>query len=567
MKQKLVGLLGVSLSAVSTLALAVGLGPVSVNTPLNAPLSATVPLLDADQYALDDLHITVANETAFTAQGLEWTPLAASLRTELREQSGSYQLVLSSSQVVDELWLDVLLTVSSPEGETSQALTLLFDLPGMRSSTPDVGQPLINAAEPSNHSSAPDSRERSASGGASGANSTLYVASGDSLWGVAERAKPVDASVPQMIVALVDANPEVFPLGDIDSMRAGQTLAMPSHEAIMARSPSDARQAFRAMRQPGVADSTIGSTSLPTAEPEAAPSTTPAATPSTTSSSALSAAPAATFSDPPVSPGTEQVIGGVGITGVAGEDAVSVAVSQATVEVPEGQQQPGLLTYSSQEEQLAGLTLSDLVEQLQESQAMFQPVLEEREQLRTELTELRQEMAALTEALNVSQREVQTAVARASAARDAMVEPVLSASDNPNGISERVAAYQWPIASVVLALLLGALVWGRKRRERKWEAVPLQAVVPPTQYTATPAGGADINEAEKTPFEAAAADAEAWSAAPQLEDVPFTSPSIQPSRSVPADLVPGDSIPADSVPVEEWEVEEVAFEPPRRDNS
>ncbi|MCC5901343.1 MAG: hypothetical protein JJT87_05380 [Halomonas sp.] len=558
MKQKLVGLLGVSLSAVSTLALAVGLGPVSVNTPLNAPLSATVPLLDADQYALDDLHITVANEAAFTAQGLEWTPLAASLRTELREQSGSYQLVLSSSQVVDELWLDVLLTVSSPEGETSQALTLLFDLPGMRSSTQDVGQPLINAAEPSNHSSALDSRERSASGGASGANSTLYVASGDSLWGVAERAKPVDASVPQMIVALVDANPEVFPLGDIDSMRAGQTLAMPSHEAIMARSPSDARQAFRAMRQSGVADSTIGSTSLPTAEPEAAPSTPP--------SSALSAAPAATFSDPPVLPGAEQAIGGVGITGVAGEDAVSVAVSQTAVEVSEGQQ-PGLLTYYSQEEQLAGLTLSDLVEQLQESQAMFQPVLEEREQLRAELTELRQEMAALTEALNVSQREVQTAVARASAARDAMVEPVLSASDNLNGISERVAAYQWPIASVVLALLLGALVWGRKRRERKWEAVPLQTVVPPTQYTATPAGGADMNEAEKTPFEAAAADAEAWSAAPQLEDVPFTSPSIQPSRSVPADLVPGDSIPADSVPVKEWEVEEVAFEPRRRDNS
>lgn len=560
MKQKLVGLLGVSLSAVSTLALAVGLGPVSVNTPLNAPLSATVPLLDADQYALDDLHITVANEAAFTALGLEWTPLAASLRTELREQSGGYQLVLSSSQVVDELWLDVLLTVSSPEGETSQALTLLLDLPDMRSSTPDVGQPLINAAESSSDSSALDNRERNASSGASEANSTLYVASGDSLWGVAERAKPTDASVPQMVVALVDANPEVFPLGDIDSMRAGQTLAMPSYEAIMARSPSDARQAFRAMRQPDVTDSVLGATSQPVPEIESAE---PAAALSTTLSPTLSS----TLSATPASPDAEQVVGSVGITGVTGEDAPSIAASQAAVEVPEGQQQPGLLTHSSQEEQLEGLTLSDLVEQLQESQAMFQPVLEEREQLRAELTELRQEMAALTEALNVSQQEVQTSVALASTARDAMVESVTGVSDNSYGISERVAAYQWPITSVALALLLGALVWSRKRRERMWEAVPLQTVVPPAQCSATPADGVNINEAAKMPLAATAAHVEAWPEAPQLEDVPFTSPSIQPSRAVPVDSAPVDSVPADAVPVEEWEVEEVAFEPRRRDNS
>lgn len=560
MKQKLVGLLGVSLSAVSTLALAVGLGPVSVNTPLNAPLSATVPLLDADQYALDDLHITVANEAAFTALGLEWTPLAASLRTELREQSGGYQLVLSSSQVVDELWLDVLLTVSSPEGETSQALTLLLDLPDMRSSTPDVGQPLINAAESSSDSSALDNRERNASSGASEANSTLYVASGDSLWGVAERAKPTDASVPQMVVALVDANPEVFPLGDIDSMRAGQTLAMPSYEAIMARSPSDARQAFWAMRQPDVTDSVPGATSQPVPETESAE---PAAALSTTHSSTLSS----TLSDTPASPDAEQVVGSVGITGVTGEDASSIAASQAAVEVPEGQQQPGLLTHSSQEEQLEGLTLSDLVEQLQESQAMFQPVLEEREQLRAELTELRQEMAALTEALNVSQQEVQTSVALASTARDAMVESVTGVSDNSYGISERVAAYQWPITSVALALLLGALVWSRKRRERMWEAVPLQTVVPPAPCSATPADDVNINEAAKTPLAATAAHVEAWPETPQLEDVPFTSPSIQPSRAVPVDSAPVDSVPADAVPVEEWEVEEVAFEPRRRDNS
>ena len=43
------------------------------------------------------------------------------------------------------------------------------------------------------------------------------------------------------------------------------------------------------------------------------------------------------------------------------------------------------------------------------------------------------------------------------------------------GVIERLEQYQWPLASVALALLLGALVWSRKRRERQWEDAPTPA--------------------------------------------------------------------------------------------
>ena len=82
MKKKLAWWLWLPLSAVSPLALAVGLGQATVNSPLQSPLDATVPLVDAAGVALDDVRVEIANEAAFNALGLEWTPLVASVREQ-----------------------------------------------------------------------------------------------------------------------------------------------------------------------------------------------------------------------------------------------------------------------------------------------------------------------------------------------------------------------------------------------------------------------------------------------------------------------------------------------------
>ena len=83
MNKKLAWLLWLPLSAVSPLALAVGLGQATVNSPLQAPLDASVPLVEAADVSLDDIRVTIADPSAFSALGLEWTPLAASVRTRM----------------------------------------------------------------------------------------------------------------------------------------------------------------------------------------------------------------------------------------------------------------------------------------------------------------------------------------------------------------------------------------------------------------------------------------------------------------------------------------------------
>ncbi|NGO90133.1 MAG: LysM peptidoglycan-binding domain-containing protein, partial [Halomonas sp.] len=462
MKNKLAWWSWLPLGVVSPLALAVGLGQVTVNSPLQAPLNASAPIVDVSETALGELRVEVADEAAFTARGLEWTPLAASVRAEIERLPGGARVVLRTDQEVLEPWLDLLLIISGPDGRSAEAFTLLFDLPESIASAPVAApashvSPSATAAQapPQAGSSSPSSSPSLASetSAAQVLGGTAYVASGDSLWGVAARVKPAEVSVQQMILALVEANPSAFPSGNPDELRAGQTLVVPGREQIMARSPSQASQAVQAMRQTAAAPSS----------------------------------------------GEEPVL----------VDEALAASEQLPQGAPEGPLAEGDAE-SETESELAGLTLNDLAEQLRESQAMLQTVLEERDLMQAEMAALRQEVASLTEALQASQQETQHALAVAEAMAASAGQAAGARASGP-GVIARLEAYQWPLASAALALLLGALVWSRKRRERQWEDVPAPAAAvetPPRRaepvMESTGTAGAPLAEpplAEPPPFD------------------------------------------------------------------
>ncbi|WKD30071.1 LysM peptidoglycan-binding domain-containing protein [Halomonas sp. KG2] len=515
MRKQLTGMLGLSLSAISPLAVALGLGQATVNSPLDAPLEATVPLQESERFALSDLRVDLANESAFRALGLEWTPLTASISVQVQEQPAGHRLLLRSSQAVHEPWLDLLLTISSPEGRQTRALTLLFDPPEYA-----LGSPVdaIGLAE---------ATSRAAVSMASAARDIVYVASGDTLWSVAARVKPADVTIQQMMTALLAANPAAFPTGNVDELRAGQTLNIPTRQQVMSRTSSNAAQAIQAMRQP------VGRQVEPQEKPES-------------------------LSDLSV----EQV----------GEPAME-SVDQGTNSSPQTSDTVAI-------EQV-------LAEQLLEGQDRLLAALDEREEMHEELAVLRQEVASLTQALSASLRELQQAqeisdVLAGSAAlmansHTANEVPNLNHSQSASGtLVERITAYQWPLASTALALLLGALVWSRRRRERQWEDVPPTSSVynadamptatssPATSSPTTPSPATSSPTMPSSTTEPPARDSSAAdTVSANSEPVPIGEAERQKKPSPPG---MGSSQYGWKSAEERWEVEEVAFESRRRDN-
>ena len=334
MKKSLTWIAWLSLSAVSPIALAVGFGQASVSSYLDAPLDASIPLLESSDYALDEIHISVAEPPAFASAGLEWTPLAASVRVQIQEQQGRRQVRLSSDKTMQEPWLDLLLTVELPDGQQFRDITLLFDPQGYAQN-----QALAQNAAPS--SSAVSSAVTSPLAQPSSTPpSSAYVGSGDTLWSVAERIKPDEVSVQQMMLALLEANSEVFPSGNINDMRAEQTLRVPNSERILARSHGDADAAIKAMNEAWQQRR----------------------------------------------PGSLQTVALPKVEAATSVSATSIAADQAGVE--------------EEVDEPEAITRSELTEQLHLSQATLQQVREERELMRAELDELRGEVASLTQALS-----------------------------------------------------------------------------------------------------------------------------------------------------------------------
>lgn len=255
MKRKLTFAMLLSLFATSPMALALGLGEVAVHSTLNAPLRATAPLVDAAGIQPELLSVSVASERAYAAAGLERTPLAASVRLSVERRQGRLHVDFTTERPVREPWLDLLLQLEWPSGQMVREVTLLLDPPNYAEmpalatgSSRSVAASTSSAGD--RRTESPTVSSRAARSAASTSRGPAWVRSGDTLWGVAGRLRPDSGvSMKQMMVALMAANPEAFPSGNINAMRAGVTLSVPDRAAIVSRSPAEAERVVSAMNQ------------------------------------------------------------------------------------------------------------------------------------------------------------------------------------------------------------------------------------------------------------------------------------------------------------------------------
>ncbi|MGR4067851.1 type IV pilus assembly protein FimV [Billgrantia sp. C5P2] len=257
MRRELSFALLLALSAASPQTLALGVGEADVRSTLNAPLRAVIPLTDTAGLEPELLRVSVAGSREFDSAGLVRTPLAASVKAEVEVRQGQWVVTLASERPVREPWMDLLLRFDWPSGRQLREVTLLLDPPdydsmpvlvnGSSRQAESTVRPSATSPEPVSQAASRPVVTRTS--GAQ-ADNRAWVGSGDTLWSVAGRLRPDSGiGMNQMMVALVEANPDVFPSGNINAMRAGHALVVPAREAIAARSAAEAERIVQAMNQ------------------------------------------------------------------------------------------------------------------------------------------------------------------------------------------------------------------------------------------------------------------------------------------------------------------------------
>lgn len=251
---------------------AIGLGDIRLDSALNEPLRAEISLLSATPDELTSLTVTLASAETFARYGIDRPFFLQDVEFKIVSDANGSVVQLRSRAPIAEPFLTFLVEASWPSGRLLREYTVLLDPPTFapaavqqaptvtapsRSAPADSGrierqqpaaepQPPTPARQPR---PAPQSSRPSQPATSPPVDDTPYdkSAGGDyivqrreTLWGIASRMRPDDRlTMNQTMLAIYRANPDAFG-GNINLLRAGAALRIPSADEVFQISRGDA---------------------------------------------------------------------------------------------------------------------------------------------------------------------------------------------------------------------------------------------------------------------------------------------------------------------------------------
>lgn len=238
-------------------ALALALGPITVQSALGEPLRAEIDLPQITAAEASSLRATTATAETFRAQGLEYSSTASKVRMQLyRRPDGRSVLRLTSDTPVQDPFVDFVVDARWNQGHITRSYTMLFDPPTARRAPATVAAPAqiappaqasssaVRPPRPAAMARAPATERPSlaARSAPSAADASVSVRRGDTAGRIAGEHRPEGVSLDQMLVAMLRANPGAFIGGNVNRIKAGAVLQMPSQDEAQATSASEARK-------------------------------------------------------------------------------------------------------------------------------------------------------------------------------------------------------------------------------------------------------------------------------------------------------------------------------------
>ncbi len=228
-------------------ALGLGLGDLKLKSALNQPLQAEIKLLQTRELAKEEILPSMAADEEFDRAGVERFFFLSDIGFDVElSGNGDGTLLLSTKQSVQEPFLNFLVEVNWPNGRVLREYTVLLDPPVYEDEAPSVvvtpkgssspRAPKITPVKQSSvqrNSSAvvtPVSRDS----GSSGINNQgRTVGSTDTLWDIAAEVRPDrSVTIQQTMMAIRELNPNAFVAGNINKIKKGAVLRIPTLDQI-----------------------------------------------------------------------------------------------------------------------------------------------------------------------------------------------------------------------------------------------------------------------------------------------------------------------------------------------
>jgi len=281
---------------------AAGLGRLNVISPLGQPLNAEIEIVSLQAGEEEGLVARLAPPDAFREAGIEFNPALVTVRFAIERRGGRPMLRVRTTQPVNDPFLEMLVELQWTTGRLVREYTVLLDPPEYKrpqaiaaapvapvkpaaapepaaeaptaqpapeparapapapleaTPLPTVPAPVVEpapapapAAEAQVEKPAPAEAEKPAlepvGEPATAEETKVLVKKGDTLSEIARQNLPPGANLNQMLIAIYRANEDAFIRKNVNLLRAGRILDIPSAETVSTIDPEEAKRLVQA---------------------------------------------------------------------------------------------------------------------------------------------------------------------------------------------------------------------------------------------------------------------------------------------------------------------------------
>jgi FimV-like protein len=205
------------------------LGEIQSKSYLNEPFKGVIPILFTNVEASKKLKVRLAPESVFKKIGAEKLSILNNLRFQVEVKNNKPVINIKSTRPIQMPFLNFVLEIVGPQGSIYQDYTTLLDPKG--TTTNSFIAKVQAVKQQDNVVTVVTNAPASSTKVVLDANRTHTVKSGDTLSQIAQALNAADVSLKKMVTAIHQRNPNAFVNNNVNLLKAGAVLHIPTNIA------------------------------------------------------------------------------------------------------------------------------------------------------------------------------------------------------------------------------------------------------------------------------------------------------------------------------------------------
>ncbi|WP_282955850.1 type IV pilus assembly protein FimV, partial [Fluoribacter gormanii] len=220
-------------------AFTLGLGEMKVESALDQPFLAEIELLDVHDISLSGIKVGLADLQSYQSLGIEHSEEVSSLFFDIRKnKQGKFVVEVHSTERMTDPYVQLIVDLIWPKGQIYKVYTVLLDPPGYKLANTTAQSGLTYQRKFTNYhqNTTGSNKIYHKVNHAEQKKNAVYgpTVFNENVWQIAQRYKTSEAILPQIVLAIVGANPEAFINGNLNGLKTGIRLNIPSYKDFQA---------------------------------------------------------------------------------------------------------------------------------------------------------------------------------------------------------------------------------------------------------------------------------------------------------------------------------------------